>query len=72
MTLRKWIDSLEDNVGYRYFMHMGDNYYAEMPLGEILATQRYAKHSNFKIRIENGCVYIILKKPWSHKGRFTR
>jgi hypothetical protein len=72
MTLRKWIDSLEDNVGYRYFMHMGDNYYAEMPLGEILATQRYAKHSNFKIRIENGCVYIILKKPWSHKGRFAR
>ena len=72
MTLRKWIDSLEDNVGYRYFMHMGDNYYAEMPLGEILATERYAKHSNFKIRIENGCVYIILKKPWSHKGRFAR
>jgi hypothetical protein len=41
-----------------------------MPLGEILATERYAKHSNFKIRIEDGSIYITLKKPWSHKGRF--
>ena len=70
MTLRKWIDSLEDSVGFRYFMHMGDNYYTEMPLSEILATERYAKHSNFKIRIDGGKIYIMLKKPWSHKGRF--
>ncbi|MBR6154997.1 MAG: hypothetical protein IKQ43_11240 [Treponema sp.] len=53
-------------------MHMGDNYYTEMPLGEILATERYAKHSNFKIRIEGEKIYITLKKPWSHKGRFSR
>ena len=70
MTLRKWIDSLEDNVGFTYFMNMGDNYYTEIPLAEILATERYAKHSNFKIRIDDGKIYITLKKPWSHKGRF--
>lgn len=70
MTLRKWIDSLEDNVRFRYFMYMGDHYYTEIPLGEILTTERYAKHSNFKIRIDDGKIYITLKKPWSHKGRF--
>lgn len=70
MTLRKWIDSLEDNVGFRYFMYMGDHYYTEIPLGEILTTEHYAKHSNFKIRIDDGKIYITLKKPWSHKGRF--
>lgn len=70
MTLRKWIDSLEDNAGYKYFMHMGDNYYTEMPLGEIFATERYAKHSSFKIRIDGDSIYITLKKPWSHKGGF--
>jgi hypothetical protein len=43
-----------------------------MPLGEIFATERYAKHSNFKIRIEGEKIYITLKKPWSHKGRFAR
>ena len=59
MTLRKWIDSLEYNADYKYFMHMGDNYYTEMPLGEILATERYAKHSNFKIRIEDKKIYIF-------------
>lgn len=72
MTLRKWIESLEDYSGFRYFMHMGDNFYSEMPLGDILATERYANHSNFKIRIEGECIYITLKKPWSHKGRFRR
>lgn len=70
MTLRKWIGSLEDNASYKYFMHMGDLYYTEIPLSEILATERYAKHSNFKIRIDGGKIYITLKKPWSHKGRF--
>ena len=50
MTLRKWIDSLEDNADYKYFMHMGDNYYTEMPLGKIFATERYAKHPNLKAK----------------------
>lgn len=62
MTLKRWIDSLEDNAGYKYFMHMGDNYYTEMPLGEIFATERYAKHSSFKIRIDGDSIYITLKK----------
>lgn len=70
MTLRKWIDSLEDNESYKYFMHMGDGYYSEIPLGEVLATERYANHTSFKIRIDGNSIYITLKKPWSHKGRF--
>ena len=57
MTLKRWIDSLEDNAGYKYFMHMGDNYYTEMPLGEIFSTERYAKHSSFKIRIDGDSIY---------------
>jgi len=70
MTLRKWIDSLEDNASYKYFMHMGDGYYSEIPLSEVLATERYANHTSFKIRIDGNSIYITLKKPWSHKGRF--
>jgi len=70
MTLRKWIDNLEDHASYKYFMHMGDGYYTEVPLGEVLATERYANHTSFKIRIDGNNIYITLKKPWSHKGRF--
>lgn len=70
MTLRKWISILEDNASYKYFMHMGDNYYTEIPLTKILTTERYAKHFNLKICIDGEKIYITLKKPWSHKGRF--
>lgn len=71
MTLRKWIESLEGFADYTYYLHMGDGFYTELTADEVI-NGRHSNHQKFVIKIEKNKIYITLKKPWSHKGRFRR
>ena len=71
MTLKKWIESLEDFADYTYYLYMGEGFYTELTLDEVI-NGRHSNHQRFVIKIEENKIYITLKKPWSHKGRFRR
>ena len=36
MTLKKWIESLEEFADYTYYLYMGEGFYTELTLDEVI------------------------------------